>query len=178
MTEPVEFGADNLPIRQAVRGLLIDRQDRIAMVKLDLPEGDGRPRWTGWVLPGGGIEQGEDKVEALRRELLEETGLVDAFVGPVVCLRRQIGTRVAAGYGGQSETIYLVPCHDHELAPTFTAEELLAENVVDYRWFTLDELRNCDETIVPGRLPTLVDRVLEYGGSVDPLVIDVVEKEA
>lgn len=171
-----ELGANDLPLRQAVRGLMIDRQDRIAMVKLDLPGNDDRPNWVGWVLPGGGIEPGEDHVEALRRELHEETGLVDAFIGPVVCHRRHVGTRIAAGYGGQTEAIYLVPCHDHELTPLFTEEQLRAEHVVDYRWFTLDELRDCAETIVPGRLPALVEQVLEYGGSVDPMMIDVAEK--
>ena len=32
------------------------------------------------------------------------------------------------------------------------------------------------ETIVPGRLRSLVEQVLEFGGSIDPMVIEVSEK--
>ena len=107
MTEPP------LPLRRAVRALMIDHSDRVLMVKLHI-EHSG---WTGWVLPGGGIEEGEDTETALRRELLEETGLADPFIGPVVCSRTQRGPSVALGYGGQQDEIRLVPCHDFPLAP-------------------------------------------------------------
>ena len=160
----------DLPIRQAVRALMLDRQDRIVMVKLDIRG------WVGWVLPGGGIEEGEDLETALRRELLEETGLDNAFVGPVVCYRRHLGPSIAPGFGGQQETIFMVPCHEHTLAPIFSTEELRAEGIVDMKWFTLAELNAMSETIVPGRLPSLVEQVLEFGGSIDPMVIEVAEK--
>ena len=65
-------------IRTAVRGLVIDDDDHVLMVRLVFPHG------AYWVLPGGGIDEGEDVLDALRRELREETGLADPVIGAPV----------------------------------------------------------------------------------------------
>jgi ADP-ribose pyrophosphatase YjhB (NUDIX family) len=50
-----------------VRALVIDEQGRILLI---------RPRYTpGWILPGGGLERGETALDAVARELKEETGV-------------------------------------------------------------------------------------------------------
>ena len=167
MTEP------QLPLRQAVRALMIDHADRVLMIKLHLE----RNGWTGWILPGGGIENDENTETALRRELLEETGLANAFIGPVVCTRTQRGSGIAPGFGGQQEDIHLVPCHDFTLTPALPEHELRAEGIVDMRWFTPAELHETPDKVVPEGLAELVDRVLEFGGSIDPLVIDITERQ-
>jgi 8-oxo-dGTP diphosphatase len=53
--------------RISVKGIVVDEQGRILLARED----NGK-----WELMGGGIEHGEAPHEALRREIIEETGLV------------------------------------------------------------------------------------------------------
>lgn len=54
-------------ISVGVRALVVDEQERICLVR--------HTYRSGWFLPGGGVKVGESLVEAMARELLEETGI-------------------------------------------------------------------------------------------------------
>jgi 8-oxo-dGTP diphosphatase len=56
--------------------ILLDGQGRVLLVGNDW-QGSGKVRWT---LPGGVVERGESTVDALEREVLEETGLTITVV--------------------------------------------------------------------------------------------------
>lgn len=61
---------DNYSIRARVTGILIE-ENSILLVKHKQPVGANRF----WSLPGGKLEQGETLEQAMKREMLEETGL-------------------------------------------------------------------------------------------------------
>lgn len=54
--------------REAARAVLLDRDGRMALLFVS--------KYGFYSLPGGGVERGESKLDALRREMREETGCV------------------------------------------------------------------------------------------------------
>lgn len=124
-------------LRRAVRALVLDDDGCFLMVRLAYPHG------VWWVLPGGGVDDGEDEIGALRRELREETGLTPDEIDAVVWTRvhefdlvDSAGTR----WDGQSETVHLVRTARFDPRPAMTPDELRAENIDVMRWWTPDEV--------------------------------------
>jgi len=75
----------------AAAGIVINEKNEILMVK--------NPR-RGWEFPGGQVEVGESVINAVRREIFEETG-IDAEVGEVFCISSNTGKY--PGYNGVKE---------------------------------------------------------------------------
>ncbi len=155
-------------LRPAVRGLMIDPLDRVLLAHLRFADG-----FDGWVLPGGGMEEGEDERQALIRELTEETGAPEIFVGPPLWHRTTLfAPREGGTFNGQHNTTFLVPCHEFEPAPAMSAEELAEEGMVGVRWWTVSEIADAEkadrDSIRPIGLAELVERVLEHGAPAEP----------
>jgi len=157
-----------LRIRTAVRALLLDPADRVLLVRFDFPSGEVR-----WALPGGGVEPGETFTEALRRELIEEVGLHDPDVGPVVWIRTHIIPMIGGQFDGQSDHIHLVRTDVFEPRPLLTWEQLNAEFVFDMRWWTLDEICAADVQFVPAVLPEVLATLLADGPPAEPLDVGI-----
>jgi 8-oxo-dGTP diphosphatase len=146
-----------LPLRQAVRAVVVDPQDRLLLVRFGLSDSPF------WATPGGGIEPGESHELAIRRELHEEVGLTEVEVGPAIWTRTHVFA-LSAAFGGQHETFYLVRVREAGGAPAFSATELRAEGVTGSRWWTPGELVAArQERFAPRRLVELYETLRRNG---------------
>src|SRR6188508_1950732 len=120
---------NGLRIREAVRALVVDDDDRVLLVRFEFPDA------TRWALPGGGIDAGETHLDALRRELREEIGLEDPVIGAHLWNRLHIIPFLDNRFDGQREQVYEVRVpRGFEPRPAFTWEQLNAEHVYELRW--------------------------------------------
>lgn len=72
-------------------GIVLNGNEEVLMVKTYN---------AGWVFPGGQVEVGENVIDAVKREIMEETG-VDIEVGEVFCISSNTGKY--PGYNGVKE---------------------------------------------------------------------------
>lgn len=154
-------------LRPAVRAIVVDGEERVLLVCFDFADR------VVWAMPGGGIENEETDEQTIRRELLEEAGLQEFELGPLVWTRTHLVPLGQGRWDGQTEWYYLVRTPSFEPEPRLSWAELRAENMVDVRWWTLDELETAKIEFAPRRLPQLVRSLLEEGPPVDPVDVGV-----
>lgn len=111
-------------------GLVEDGDGRLLLARRAIEPFKGR-----WDLPGGFVEEGEHPLDAMRRELHEETGLQ---VEPLDFLGVWMDT-----YGGDSTAEATLNLY--WTARALSGEPRPADDVDDLRWFDRDELPSPDE---------------------------------
>ncbi|HSN02415.1 MAG TPA: NUDIX domain-containing protein [Acidimicrobiales bacterium] len=156
-----------LPLRDAVRAVVLDDLERILLVRFQLTDGGL------WATPGGGVEPGETIEATIRRELHEEVGLVNLDLGPVIWERTH-EFPVSDDFRGQREKFFLVRTTQFEVKPAFSKEDLAAEGITGARWWTLAEIRESrNERFAPRRLSLFLTHLLKDGPPHAPLDIGV-----
>jgi 8-oxo-dGTP pyrophosphatase MutT (NUDIX family) len=150
-------------LRTGIRALVLDPEDRIALVRFDFP---GR---TFWAAPGGGMEEGEDDAATIARELREELGLeLDGALWPCVWVRTHIFPM--SRWDGQTERYYVLRTPSFEIRPALSVDALRAEGVAEIRWWTLAELEQAQGvSFVPRSLAAHLRALLRDGPPPRPL---------
>jgi 8-oxo-dGTP pyrophosphatase MutT (NUDIX family) len=143
--------------RRVSRIILLDQDDRFllfltASPKLAVPT-------VRWITPGGGVDEGESHTEGAIRELFEETGLQVSDVGEPV--------HTISGFStfndGHVQTTYVEFFVVRTGAFDITRDNWLDyehSDILDVRWWSLEELVNTQEPIGPADLAEVISRVL------------------
>ncbi len=116
---------------------------------------------TWWHTPGGGIDAGESATDAAVREIREETGhVIDTDeIGPVVATRVAEFTFEDVAYR-QSESFFAVRLPRFE--PSSVGWDVIEQrSLLEYRWWTPDELDATDDAFFPAELASLVRAALD-----------------
>lgn len=111
--------------RRSARAVLFDHEKKVALLHV------GRDGY--YKLPGGGIDEGETTIEALKRECLEEAGCqieVGAEIGLVIEYRRSSHIR-------QESYVYFATVVGEKGEPEYTDKEREMQCAIV--WMTLDK---------------------------------------
>lgn len=145
--------------RRSARVLLLDRDDRLLLVRSALVPGEPE-RGDAWFVPGGGVEPGEDLTEAALRELREETGLnaepADLRLVAYTCGQADLGWVS----GLLRDDFFLCRVSGHRVdASGLTDVE--RRHYSGHRWWTQPDLAGSAEIIFPAGLAGLMAGLIE-----------------
>jgi 8-oxo-dGTP pyrophosphatase MutT (NUDIX family) len=152
--------------RPAARVLLLDPDNRLLLARWEV---EGRA-W--WATPGGGLNSDETYEEAAKREFLEEVGLKDVALGPLVWRREHVYSWKGATHR-QTERFFECRVDFFEvwsMRPT----GVLAPEEIGHRWWSLDEIwAATNEVFAPRRLASFLGKLIDEGPPDAPIDVGV-----
>ena len=149
--------------RVAARVVLLDPANRVLLFRYVEPWS----RHAIWATPGGGLEPGETDAAAARREVVEETGVTDVALSPIIWTRESIFDW-GAQHVHQHERFFMARIETREL-PSTLWQAHQEEGIQEHRWWTILELERATESIAPQHLPKLLRALLAEGLPAQPI---------
>lgn len=138
--------------RSTSRVILADRDDRVLLFLTYGKSHDVPPRW---ITPGGGVDPGEDFQSAGVRELREETGLVVESVGaPFHVVDFAVDTTWHPYELGHWAWFAVRTDRFEPSDSGWMPDE--HDDIVESRWWAVDDLESSGEAYEPVDLPTLI----------------------
>lgn len=117
-----------MPIKKCVGAIIYDLEGKIFLIT--------SPKWKGWLVPGGRIEDGETEEEALHREIKEEMNIsiTDLYR---VC---ESYKKPSADFKDPTLTFHFISY----FAKALSTEIKPNKEISKYGWFSVEEALNLD----------------------------------
>nr|WP_194737289.1 NUDIX domain-containing protein [Actinomadura sp. RB99] len=150
-------------MRCSVRAIILDEEDRVLHCRFAFPEETGE--MVAWAAPGGGVEDGETPLAALRRELREEVGLAVGADPPHVWHQEVIGPGYATGHDGVINDYFVVRTASFQPRGSMSDDELAGEHIVGFYWWRLEDIarHRGPEVFAPRDLAALLGALITGG---------------
>lgn len=162
-------------MRYAARAILVNkRSKKILLVKyIDHVSKSTQAFCDGfWALPGGGVKSGETFVEALKREVYEETGIEKIDVKNCILSRIAYLDITTIKNKDYYERYYIVETDAITITPkNLTTHE--TKVIKAYKWWTRQEIKETGEVILPQAFPNFIERIFE----IDMTPIDITDEQ-
>lgn len=140
--------------RPSARILLLDEERRVLLFEFEYRKGS-RAGQSFWATPGGAIEAGESPLQAARRELAEELGiLVGDFRGPFRC--KEFILKLPDGEKVVAQEYFFAAVLPASALPFYRRACWAAEGIARFRWWSAEEIRSTKEVIYPENLAELL----------------------
>lgn len=154
------LASDPVP-RTSIRAVALTPAREILLMRVRDPA-SGHPFW---ITPGGGMAEGETHASCLARELREELGLARFELGAALWWREHV-FEFAGRLTHQSELYYAIEVERFE---PLMSDPIEARSLLEFRWWSIAELRASEEAFAPRALARLLQRYIDEGAPVAPL---------
>ena len=154
----------NISTRKTARAILLTPQHEVLLIRTRLP-------WVEtdiWMLPGGGIENGEDANSAVVREVYEETGATE-FVVRGEAWRQELF--IEAKNLLLKQRFFLLEANKFSVSQAgLTADEKNWHR--EYRWWSIDELEIASILTEPVNICILLKELISNGLPQTPIKVN------
>lgn len=142
-----------------VGGIVFNSHDQVLLIKRDKPPAQGF-----WSVPGGKQEAGESMVEACKREIIEETGLITEIKQIVAVVERRV----------ENFHYIIIDFLAHLQDQQAVSSPVAQSDASEARWIDIAELD--DYPLVEGLAEIILRSYIVHCGNSAAGLVDIQEK--